>query len=282
MHRIRTWVALAASLATAALTALALAAPAGATISPTITPTSCNTAFPTTPPSDCLAGVYLAPNANRTANGDHMTGVKDQFVLTSALQARSGGVAVNAPGVALCQFRSLGVPGFKAVLYAQWNQGEGAYDIFEGHAASAQCLKGFTDVPVTKIDQVAPGHVLFLAITQNHSTHHILFTDSDETTLTGAATSFFGFHAWFNRAGIGDEGTVNLLTTPANNLLFTPTHARVRDLVGWTNINRPTLTRLILNRVIGTTDGTLSGGVLLTPGSIGSSSFPVLEGQLGI
>jgi hypothetical protein len=36
MHRIRTWAALAASLATAALTALALAAPAGATISPTV------------------------------------------------------------------------------------------------------------------------------------------------------------------------------------------------------------------------------------------------------
>ena len=123
--------------AAALLSPLLLALPAAATVSPTVTPTSCNSSFPTTPPSDCLAGVYLAPNANRTANGDHMTGVKDQFVLTSALQARSGGVAVNAPGVAMCQFKSLGVPGFKAVLYAQWNQGEGAFDVFEGHGSSA-------------------------------------------------------------------------------------------------------------------------------------------------
>ena len=267
-------------LTAAALAASVYAAPfAGATISPTVTPTSCNSAFPTSPPSDCLAGVYLAPNANRTADGDHMTGVKDVFVLGSALQARSGGVAVNAPGVAMCQFKSLGVPGFKAVLYAQWNQGEGLFDIFMGTGSVSQCLKGFTDVSNTLIDKIAPGHKLFLAITQGKH-HRVYFTDSDETTLTGAAVSFNGFHAWFNRAGIGDEGTVNVLTTPANNLLFTPTQARVRDKVGWTVINRPTLTRLILNRVDGTSDGTSSGGVLLTPGAIGVSSFPVFQGQL--
>jgi hypothetical protein len=40
--------------------------------------------------------------------------------------------------------------------------------------------------------------VLFLAITQGPH-HHIRFVDSDETTLTGAATSFVGFHAWFTQ-----------------------------------------------------------------------------------
>ena len=279
----------AALLAGIAAVPLAMALPAAnASISPTVTPTSCNSAFPTTPPSDCLAGVYLAPNANRIADGDHMTGVKDQFVLDTQLRARSGGTAVNAPGVALCQFKSLGQPGFKAVLYAQWDQagtnsgGIPAFDILEGHGSVAQCLKGFTDVPTTVIDTIPGGHTVFLAITQNHGTHHILFTDADQTTQTGAATSFLGFHAWFNRAGIGDEGTVNLLTTPANNFLFHPFKAQVRDRVGWVNINRAGLTRLILNRVIGTTDGTSSGGVLLTPANIGVSSFDVFQGQLGI
>jgi hypothetical protein len=241
----------------------------GAVVNPTNVYTSASTG---------VAGYYAAPNADRAANGDHMTGVRVTIPLATPLEATDPGGQYPAAGVELCQFKSLGATGFKAVLYAQYT-GAGQFGIFAGRTSAGSCLSGLTDVsPATEIDVIPAGDSVFLAITQGpHGT--VFLTDEDVTTDTGGSTTFAGF-GFFNRAGIGTNADANNLTAPATVPLADFTKAAVRDTAGWANINRKRLTRLVLTPVTCTTDGTAAGGVLLQPDDLGTSSFWMFSGNL--
>lgn len=266
-----------AKIAVPSLTAAALAlggavaaAPSGASISPTTTYTSTG-----------VAGYYAAPNANRLGNGDKVSGVRSTFGLTAAAE----NVNIDL-GVELCRYKSLTTFQAAAVLFAQWNPadfgGNGGFDIYANHNVSSGCLNQFGGTSGgTVIDQVPAGHTVQLEITV--SAHHVItFTDSDETTQTGGVTTFGGFTFGFDRAGVGANGDTGTLTTPADNLVTGFTLSSVRDAPGWALINRKGLTRLVVNKVVDTSNGLSSGGVLITPGSIGGNSgnFPLYFGQL--
>jgi hypothetical protein len=225
-----------------------------------------------------VAGYYAAPNADRTANGDHMTGVRVTIPLTSSLESTEDG-SYPAVGPELCQFKALSATGYKVVLYAQWNSTAKMFNIEAGFTASGSCLSGLIDVGTpTLIDQIPAGDSVFLAITQGrHGT--VYLTDEDVTTDTGGSTTVEE-SGYFNRAGIGTDADANALTAPATVALADFSKAAVRDTVGWANINRRKLTRLVLTPVTCTTDGTANGGVLLQPDDLGTNSFWMFSGEL--
>jgi hypothetical protein len=233
-----------------------------------------------------VAGAYMTPNANRLANGDHVSGVRTTFTLTPAMEyGASTGDQPNV-GVELCRFTSLSQPGASAVLYAVYNTTEHAFDVWAEHGsnnAGGGCLGklgGLTGT-ATEIDAAVPvGDQLFLAITV--SSHHVItYTDSDETLGLGGHTTFGGFTFGFDRAGVGTNADDSILTTPATNPFgsFTPTS--VRDTAkGWATINQHNLTRMNTVKVIDTTDGTSAGGQLLVPSIVGASTLDLAMGQL--
>jgi len=250
-----------------------LAAGAGASVSPTVTYTTAGT--------NGVAGYYAAPNAFRTANGDHVNGVRAEFVLSDNAEYGSGAAKI---GVELCEYKALSGVGGVATVFAEWNPAPAAsggqvFDIYANHIATTDCLNGMANTAgATLIDTVPAGHLLFLAITV--SQHHVVtFTDSDETTQTGGASTFGGFTFGFNRAGIGTDADTATLTTPATLPLAVFQATSVRDTAkGWVTINRKGLTRLVLNEVASSTDATPSGD-LLVPAGLTADGFTLNMGQ---
>lgn len=227
-----------------------------------------------------VAGYYAAPNANRLGNGDHMTGVRSSFYLRQAAENNQIDL-----GVELCRFQNLSSGGgAAAVVFAEWNNVTDVFDIYANHQSSTNCLgfQGGTS-GATLIDHIPAGHTVQLSITV--SAHHVItFVDSDQTTLTGGRTTFGGFTFGFDRAGVGANGEQGTLTTPANINVARFTKSAARDQAGWANLNRAGLTRYNVNPVVDTTNGLPSGGVLITPTTIGTGTndgtFNLLMGQL--
>ena len=99
MHR--KFPSLLAAVAAAGALALGFAPAAGASVSPTVTYTQAGV--------NGVAGYYSAPNANRTADGDRVTGVKAAFVLSAAQEYNNSNPADL--GVELCQYKALSSTG---------------------------------------------------------------------------------------------------------------------------------------------------------------------------
>jgi len=250
-HRLRSRLAaVTGGLAVAATLGITYAGGAGASLSPTVFGTS------------SVAGYYAAPNANRLANGDHVTGVRTSFFLLQAAKYDNGGADL---GVELCQYQALHGVGGVADLYAKWNKGANVWDIYAAHHFTTDCLNGLANSqPATLIDTIPDGHQVFLAITVDR--HHVVtYTDSDQTTLTGGATTFGGFTFGFNRAGVGTDANTEFLTTPANVKLVRFTSSAVRLAHGgtapWKLIGNTGLTSIITVGV----DETVDGNVLVFP-----------------
>jgi hypothetical protein len=255
--------------ATLGVSGLALAGNAGATVSPT-----------TTYNNTGVAGYYAAPNANRLGNGDHITGVRTTFFLRAA--AENVGYQ---EGVELCQFQNVFSTSTQVVdLFTRWDSSAGVFDVLAAENVTSNCLDGLNNTAnATQIDTIPAGHTVQLSITQSAS-QALTLLDSDQTTLTGGRTTFTGISANFDRAGVGINGDQGQLTTPANIDIARFTKSAARDSSGWADFNRSGLTRLVVNKVVDTSSGTSSGGVLIAPTPLGTGTndgtFTDFGGQL--
>ena len=272
----------AAIVAGAAAGVLAMALPAGATINPTVIANA------------NAAGAYVAPTALRQADGDRINGARATFYLLAAAKFDTTNTALWNPstdlggstakggaltGVQLCHALTLTSSTETAVIFTQWNSASGLFDVFVGHSSSADCLQaegGATGIH--QIDTIAPGHRVFLAITQGHF-GTIFFTDEDLTNNTGAQTTFGGFSsiAGFNRGGIGSNSGIDALNAPPSVKLVRFTSERVRDTdVGWANPGGTSLTRLVTQKV---EQATTPSDVFVSP-VLTSTALKLIRGTL--
>lgn len=262
---------LALAAASAAAACILAAAPAFATNSPTVTFTS------PTGVSAGVAGWYVSPNAQRISNGDRLTGVRSTFYLRKQAEYSPG--LVNL-GVELCEAQSLGNPTTAAaVLYVKWTGT--VFQVWAAHTSSSNCLAALGGTGAqTLIDTIPAGHTVFLSITQSPTTGLITYTDSDQTTLSGGVHVLGGFDAIrFDRSGVGTNADAAHLTTPATQTLANFTQSATRDTQkGWADLFQANLTRFVNNEVVCSTNGALSGAILL-PASPKVDGFKLLMGQ---
>jgi hypothetical protein len=218
------------------------------------------------------------------SNGDRVTGVRTQFYL----RQRAETTGVNL-GVELCRSNSATFPGGAAVLFARWNGT--AFNIYANHtfassSSSSNCLNamGGTIGSPKLLDTIPAGHTVYLAITQgSHGT--VWYTDEDLTTGTGGAFNFGGFTFGFRLGAVGSNAQTSILTEPANNTLAVFHKTSVRDGQqqqnnGWASINRVSLTRMVITKVVDTTTGTSAPPVRLNPVNLKTDGFTLDSGAL--
>lgn len=233
----------------AVLAVLATALQAGATVNPVHLK------------SQTASGAYAAPTADHLADGDHVTGVKEQHYL---IQSQRFDASL---GVELCTALSLTTSSQVVVLYTHWNPGTGKFDVIWGTNSGVSCLDAKSTASVNVVDSIDPGHQVFLGLTQAPN-GHVFYTEEDLTADTGAFHVDLGWFSRFNRAGIGSEATIADLNSPPALKLVRFTNDQVRETSfgpftsHWINIGNPVSTR-IRTRLVD--QANVSGDVFVAP-----------------